>query len=147
MAAKRARIRRHLLHWSPCVAVMAAIFGFSSRTGDDLNTLLPFFHKLFPGMEGFDWGHFIAYFLLGASFLWAIGGERPTVRAKAASVLLSVLYGLTDEFHQSFVPGRSPDLMDIRNDAVGAVLAVWVLSLPVFARYFQRIQVSINSRG
>ncbi|MEZ4273606.1 MAG: VanZ family protein [Myxococcota bacterium] len=33
---------------------------------------------------------------------------------------ITILYGLVDEFHQSFVPGRSPDLLDALADAAGA---------------------------
>jgi len=46
-------------------------------------------------------------------------------------VILCVLYGISDEYHQSFVPGRSPDLLDIRNDTIGAVLAMIVVRAPV----------------
>jgi VanZ family protein len=44
---------------------------------------------------------------------------------------LAVLYGLSDEWHQSFVPGRTPDVVDILTDAIGAaigLLLVWWIS-------------------
>ena len=40
------------------------------------------------------------------------------------SILLASLYGLSDEFHQSFVPGRDVDLFDWVADTLGAALAV-----------------------
>lgn len=39
------------------------------------------------------------------------------------SVLLTSLYGGFDEWHQSFVPGRTPDLLDWLADTTGALLA------------------------
>jgi len=41
-----------------------------------------------------------------------------------AVVLVSV-YGVLDEFHQHFVPGRSPDIYDVIADALGGMLGVW----------------------
>ena len=40
------------------------------------------------------------------------------------SVLLASLYGVTDEFHQSLVPGRDADLLDWVADTLGAAFAV-----------------------
>ncbi|MBF0190862.1 MAG: VanZ family protein [Magnetococcales bacterium] len=41
----------------------------------------------------------------------------------------AVGYGLTDEWHQLFVPGRYADLWDLVADAVGAALAIALLEL------------------
>ncbi len=38
----------------------------------------------------------------------------------------TVLYGASDEWHQSFVPGRSADVMDLLADALGALIGVWL---------------------
>jgi hypothetical protein len=132
-------MRKHLVRWLPPVLVMGAIFYFSSRTGDELGSLMPFFHKLFPAMESFDWGHFVAYFILGLTFVWAIAGPNPTVRQRLLVVLLCTAYGLTDEFHQLFVSGRSSDWHDLRNDAIGGALAMLVLYIPFIARPYARL--------
>lgn len=44
------------------------------------------------------------------------------------AVLLASLYGVSDEIHQSFVPGRSSDMTDWLADTVGALSAVLVVS-------------------
>jgi VanZ family protein len=44
----------------------------------------------------------------------------------ALSFLLATLYGVTDEVHQSFVPGRNPDWRDVVADGLGALLGAGV---------------------
>lgn len=130
---------KHIIRWLPSVLCMAAIFYFSSRTGDALGSVLPWFQKLFPFMESFDWGHFIAYFVLSLTFLWGLGGANPSWGIKAAAVALSVAYGMTDEFHQLFVDGRQADWKDIRNDGIGALLAVLFVSIKPIHRLYQKL--------
>jgi VanZ family protein len=136
-----------LFRWSPAVMVMAAIYYFSSRTGDDLNTLLPFFQKLLPAMEGFDWGHFAAYFILSLTFLWALADGRPGWTARLGAVLLCLLYGLTDEYHQTFVEGRMSDWKDLRNDGIGAAAAVLLLRVPALSRLYDAFPHRLKLRG
>lgn len=40
---------------------------------------------------------------------------------------LTMLYGISDEYHQSFVPGRDVGALDVLADGVGGFLAVQVL--------------------
>lgn len=40
------------------------------------------------------------------------------------SVVVTIVYGFSDEFHQLFVPGRSADIYDLAADAAGAILFV-----------------------
>jgi VanZ family protein len=71
--------------------------------------------------------HFALYAVLGALLALALGA-RGGWRAIAAAAVLGALYGLTDEFHQSFVPGRTPSvadwLIDFAGAATGAALVV-----------------------
>jgi VanZ family protein len=126
--------------WSPPIIWMGIIFYLSSRTGSELDTLLPFFHLFFPSMQSFDWGHFFAYFILACTFFWpfSASGKAGWI-LKAAVVLCCGLYGITDEFHQSFVPGRTPDIADIRHDMIGAALAMLFVSLPFIRRIFEKL--------
>lgn len=45
------------------------------------------------------------------------------------AVLIASLYGVSDEVHQAFVPGRSADALDWLADTVGALAAVTLLQL------------------
>ncbi|MBU0992789.1 MAG: VanZ family protein [Proteobacteria bacterium] len=70
--------------------------------------------------------HFGGYALLGALFLRAL--ITYPIRKKRTLILLSILcaslYGVSDEFHQSFVPSRNADVYDVLADTVGSVLGV-----------------------
>ncbi len=40
---------------------------------------------------------------------------------------ISILYAISDEIHQSFVPTRGPRVMDVLIDSIGAVIALWLI--------------------
>lgn len=84
--------------------------------------------------------HIAAYAPLGVLVLRALTGGRLAAitwpRALAA-VALSVLYGLTDEIHQLYVPGRTADPLDLLADGVGAALGAAALaSLKVIRKVY-----------
>ena len=79
-----------------------------------------------PGGISDHAGHFIGYALLAALVVFALASARwagVTAGAAGLAVLISTVYGLTDEFHQRFVPGRSPAWDDIAADFAGALAA------------------------
>src|SRR5690349_18653506 len=59
--------------------------------------------------------HAMVYGVLGALAWVALRGTWSMARAWAVlgATALAIAYGLTDEFHQRFVPGRSSDLYDV----------------------------------
>jgi hypothetical protein len=128
-----------IVRWLPAAAWMGVIFYLSHQSGDDLGSLLPFFQKFTPLMVSFDWGHFVAYFILACTVYFGLGPRFGHWKGRLLVILVCVLYGLTDEYHQSFVPNRHPDWIDLRNDAIGASLAMLMLSFPPFHRFFMNI--------
>jgi VanZ family protein len=54
------------------------------------------------------------------------GGTRTTARLCAVVFLCAVAYGISDELHQAFVPGRTADWQDVLADTVGAAAAIWL---------------------
>jgi len=104
------------LWWLAVAAQMAIIFRFSALPGSQV-----------PGRFG-SIGHFGGYAILGVLCALALRDAGPRTRVLAIAVLICSVYGVTDEFHQSFVAGRSPDVYDWGVDtlgaATGAILAI-----------------------
>ncbi|RJX41809.1 hypothetical protein D3P09_03370 [Paenibacillus pinisoli] len=130
---------RRLVRFIPALVWMAVIFALSSRTGDEVGSVLPLFQKLFPNMTDFNWGHFVSYFILAAALDYGFGSRSDKLVMKVVIVLLCGLYGVTDEYHQLFVDGRMMDIMDVRNDMIGAAAWTILVSIPVVRRKWRRI--------
>jgi VanZ like protein len=113
----RPLLRTPALLWGPVVLQMVLIFIASS---------IPNLGALPGGMSDKS-GHGIGYAILGAVLLRALAGGRLkgiTWGRAGTALLLAILYGASDEFHQSFVPGRTPDGLDVLADSIGAAIAV-----------------------
>lgn len=73
--------------------------------------------------------------MLAGLLLRALAGGRlagVTWKRGIAAIVLATLYGVSDEFHQLFVPGRSADPYDVLADGVGATIGTaigWLLSV------------------
>ncbi len=71
-------------------------------------------------------GHTLEYaglgFLIARLFVWRLRGAIRPMGIVLGSVLLGMIYGMTDEFHQSFVPGRESSGWDVMADAFGSLL-------------------------
>jgi len=85
-----------------------------------------------PAMAGSDKIiHLLVYLLLALLVVRALGEQRQVdaLGLVAVGVLIVGLYGVGDEVHQSFVPSRSPDVLDAYADlagaTIGSVAAVW----------------------
>ena len=96
------------------------IFYLSSQSGTDTPPLFFGQDKLF---------HFIAFGTLG--FLLMGVAKATTQGYKPRQVWLAValvaLYGVLDEFHQHFVPGRVADFYDVIADLIGGMFGAWVM--------------------
>lgn len=131
--------RNYAVRWLVPLIWMGVISLFSSRPADDLDSVLPLFTALIPGMTGFDWGHYAAYFILALAFEYAFGTASLKPRMKAAVVLICLLFGVLDEYHQSFVDGRMSDPADVLRDGIGAAAAVCLTALPPAARIWRKV--------
>ncbi len=109
--------------WGPAVTIMLVIFLASGTPGNDIPSFGLFDFVMKKG------GHMTGYALLGIAYLHGLtyGKELSTRRRHAtAAVLLALLYAITDEFHQSYTPQRSPSVFDVSIDTVGAALGVFL---------------------
>jgi VanZ family protein len=108
--------KKLLLRWFPAVLIMAVIFGFSSTPSAELPSygLMDFLVK-----KG---AHMLGYGLLALAYWYGLRFEK---RRGWLALLFAILYASSDEFHQSFVPGRHPSWVDVLGfDGGGALIAL-----------------------
>lgn len=119
--------------WYWPIALAALIFVASSRS------------KIAgPSIEGSDKvAHFLVYGLLATLLLRAICGDDERKRRRAAvwAAVIVSLYGVSDEWHQSFTPGRSVEVADWLADTTGGVLAAALYA--GWARYRGWLELSV----
>lgn len=114
-AGRRLHPRAWLYRWLPLLAWMGLIF-FLSAQPDLPNPETGFLGELLS-----SGAHVFVFGVLAV--LWArVLGARP--RGWLLAFALTIVYALSDEFHQAFVPGRHSDGWDLLCDALGAGLAL-----------------------
>lgn len=110
------------VRWLAVVAWAAMIFLASNQPGlavsDDPGVDRPIRHV----------AHIAVYAVLTALLTWCLTGRRyPTPRLALASGALALLYGVSDEWHQTMVPTRTGRPDDLVWDGIGAAIAVAVI--------------------
>jgi VanZ family protein len=73
-------------------------------------------------------GHFLGYAFLSLAYLYALPQQWSLRTRGLVAVVLAVLYALSDEYHQSFTPGRRPSLLDVGIDTLGAATAMLLVA-------------------
>ncbi len=116
-------ITLNILSKLPLLVASAGIFYFSSLPQP------PFV------LTSFQWQdkvlHLAAYFAYGITIALAIHVHQSISSKKKMTLIgfIGFLYALSDEFHQSFVPGRTSELGDIIADWIGVISAIMLYRL------------------
>jgi VanZ family protein len=149
--------RRYRLLLGAAFLWMAVIFYKSSETYQQQN-LIPLLSREIPASELSKWLPHISFMYDGTWVTWQQPYEmleyfirkaghvseftilalllgyallaKPIRRSKALAytTLFSILYAASDEWHQSFVPGRTGHAIDVAVDTIGILLAVgWLI--------------------
>ena len=110
--------RSFLILWGPFLAALAIVFWLSSMSS-------------VPGGE-YVWDkllHTVGYAGLGLLAMRAFHGgfERPRPGPTLYAGLTVIAWAISDEFHQSFVPGRDSSALDVVADAVGFACSLLLL--------------------
>jgi hypothetical protein len=117
-------IRHPVPAWSALSAYAGFIFYLSSGPIDFINTsAFPDFDKVL---------HITGYSVFGGLSAHALS-TTPLGRTTAPrwdkiflyAVVIGVLYGASDEFHQSFVPTRTAEIADLVADSIGVTIGAW----------------------
>ena len=93
-----------LLPWLPAMLMMVTIFGFSSIPSSEM-----------PDLGLWDLvvqkaGHILGYGFLALTYWLGLHFDK---RRWWLALLFVILFAISDEFHQSFVPGRHPSWVDV----------------------------------
>lgn len=118
---KSSHIRSFLFYWLPPLLWMALIYYGSAQP-----TLPSLTHSLLDSLVKYG-AHFMEYAVLALLWYRAIYSRFPHPMIQPLAFIIVVVYALSDEFHQSFVPGRSATWQDVAADVIGgaSALLVW----------------------
>lgn len=112
-----------LLAWTLLVAWMCLIFAFSNQAHSGQIT-----EEYLGGMNVplRKMAHMFEYFMLFllSQNAFRLSFFRGRVITAACALVFSMLYAMTDEWHQMYVPGRSATAMDVLVDTTGALIAL-----------------------
>jgi len=114
------------IRFVPVILLIGTIFFLSHQHGTDMQLLSV------PGLDKL--AHGFMYALLAAASLYSLSdnfkSSKP-LHAGLLTVLFCLLYGMTDEYHQSFIPGREASIGDLAADSAGAAVLVilWLKKL------------------
>jgi VanZ family protein len=137
--------REFLRNWFPVFLWALLIFFFSTDLFSSANTagaFEPILQQLFPQLTADHierihavfrkLGHFTEYFVLGG-LLWRALRSQDAARTRARRLVLSlaitVIYAVSDEWHQSLVPSRTASVIDVLIDTIGGLCGIWSFKL------------------
>ena len=117
-----------LIRWGAVLAWMTFIFYLSCQPS------LPRLTDRLGALQSFA-GHILEYAVLALLLRWSLAGTMAVGQGNGSghitrwAFVIAVAYGITDEVHQHFVPGRHMDPFDLLTDAAGAAVALWMVGL------------------
>lgn len=107
--------------------IVKTVNKFTINTDFDIRTLNHYVRKN---------AHFFAYFILGILSLNALRRSEVS-KHKSIALMICVLYAVSDEVHQIFVPGRGPQVKDVFIDSSGALVGI-LLYLAISRAFLKR---------
>jgi VanZ family protein len=136
MNLKRGVLRFFVFRF-PALVYMVLVFYLSSGpvTSPTLNSIPDYYL------------HSAGYLLLSILVFWAVHQGFDPAKGDAEGyslpLLITVLYGISDEMHQGFVPSRNSEVKDVVSDAAGALLgAALVFVFRSLISYFRRTRTA-----
>ena len=131
--------------WFLVIAWLVIIFIFSSQPGDvsDKNSKFVMYifnlmgldlNSFFGDLANFivrKGAHFTEYFILYMLLYNALRENFSFKKALLFSIIGVFLYASSDEYHQSFVPGRGPSFRDVLVDTSGGMLGLVTVYIKV----------------
>lgn len=76
--------------------------------------------------------HFSIYTLVGLLLMGFTSTYKlENIKKVMISLIIGIVYAISDEIHQSFVPGRSPQFTDVMIDTMGVTLGILLIMLAI----------------
>ena len=119
---KKSFLKYQFKYWIPVYLYLILIFYFSSQPVIPASSFLAEKFYLRPYLQ-----HVLIYTGLALTIYRASNYSKNY--SKFLVIFSTTLYGLIDEIHQHFVPGRTFEFLDIGMDFLGVVLALIIISL------------------
>ena len=133
--------RAVIIAWLPVAIWMAVVFFFSAQPAEEsvvlsggltswlvnISQSLPIPEAEMHALHGSvrKYAHFLVYLVLGLLVARALAKSRQLNRLTLLSALLvCVLYAVSDEVHQLYVPGRSGQVSDVLLDSAGSAVGI-----------------------
>lgn len=107
---------KFIKYWLPVIIYAILIFCLSSIPGKQIPSLFIYQDVVF---------HILEYAIFALLIIRALKAYNPGMVYSMRFLLticLVILYAAGDEFHQSFISGRCPSLIDITYDGIGAFI-------------------------
>jgi len=137
-------IKSILVFWLPVVVWATIIFLFSSYPTSKTS------HIYWQDFIVKKAAHIVEYAIFTTLLYRAfINSGMRKKEAMVSSFIIAALYGISDEFHQMFTPGREPRARDVFFDATGSLIAIYVIKnildkskgkLRLLAKYFRIVE-------
>ena len=143
--------QKFVKYWLPVIIWMCFIFWMSTDMFSSENTskvIEPVLYFIFPSFSAWTLdiihglirksAHAVEYFILGFLLFRAFRSDslQPwDQRWTIYTVIVVVLYAMSDEFHQIFVPSRSSSIFDVGLDTAGGVLSQIAIMLRLRNRH------------
>jgi VanZ family protein len=159
-----------IMRWLPVVAWTSLIFFFSTEHFSSDNTAGVFDSLLSPLLSGISaeaieiihavirkLGHWTEYGVLSMLLLWALKNDSDRVwewRHACWTLGFVLMYAISDELHQSFVPSRTASVGDVMIDVFGGICGtLWTfwyrtgIGAPLNGRVKSRHSISSGEPG
>ena len=106
---------KKILYWLPAIIYMAVIFAMSSLPAPEPAKQVPIFFEI-------KLVHIVEYGILCGLIIFALLNTMkvPLVQLLVFAILLTVLYGISDEIHQAFNPARTARWQDVVANLTGS---------------------------
>ncbi len=124
------KISYFIKYWLPVISYAGFIY-YSSSLPNPLEQIIPEKAIIYFDFQRFIY-HIIEYAILNLLLYRAL--KITSKGPQTLAILFTIIYAITDEIHQYFVPGRIFSIQDILIDTFGAIVAQSIVNIKDFLK-------------